>query len=269
MEKGLYLTDAWIPEKNIEGFEYIYYGSEFCINKIFYLSRLEQIIEYCKKYDKTLCFMTPLIPEAYLEDFLSIFYHVCESQVKKEIVINDYGLMQLINEKYKGKYILTYGRLLNRIKKNPNIMNFFNKFNEASKVAIQTSAINNQYAFKILKKFGFCNLQYENVVQANHIPSEYHFNKHLLFPHIQVSTSRKCMGTSINSDTFYLNGLCDHSCEEYTYTLYNKTIKQELKLNGNTIMYVNTDIPKNIEEYSRIVYNNQVLSWDDIVYNIN
>ena len=264
IERGLYFSDVWIPEKNIDGYDYIYYGNEFCINKILTLSRLESVINYCRKYGKVFCFLTPPIPESSFEEFISILDYICLENIKTEIIINDYGLINKINQTYSGKFELTFGRLLNRIKKSPSISNYFNKMNNDSKIALQTSAINNQYSYGILDEFGFKNLQYENVVQMNNIPLDNKYKKHLLYPYVQVSTSRKCIGTCINSDTYYINSCCDNSCEKIEYILYNKDIKQEIILIGNTIMYLNYDLPNNITNYSRIVYNRRILSWNDI-----
>lgn len=264
MEKGLYLSDIWIPEREVEGYDYIYYGSELCINKFLHMSNLDRVINYCIKYNKTFCFMTPFVPENSFEEFVFLFENVCKSNVKKEIIVNDFGIMQMINENYKDKLELTYGRLLNRMKKSPSIMNYFNKFNEDSKMALQTSAVNNQYTFELLQRYGYRNIQYENVLQSNRLHFEPHFNNHLLLPCVQVSTSRKCIGTCVNSNTYYLNGVCDYGCEKKRYTLYNKEIKQEVILNGNTIMYVNNSVANDIRDYSRIVYNKPVQSWEDI-----
>ncbi len=255
MEKGLYLTDYNMLQNNLTEFNYIYYGNEFCMSRYICFDGLCKVIEYCKKYKKTVCLLTPYIPDHYMEYMVNLLDRLLQYDVKIELIINDYGLMYLIYEKYKNQFILTCGRLLNRKKKSPNMMNYFKKFNQDSQIAMQTNAINNGYSFDILKQFGIVNVQYDNAIQGNYISSENKFNKHLLYPYVYISTSRRCIGTSINGDSYFFNSLCDKSCDLYTYTLYNADVKQEIILNGNTIQYINDDIPENLHQFSRIIYN--------------
>ena len=266
MEKGIYISDEWIPDRPIIGYDYVYYGSEFCIKKLALLSRLDEVIDYCGKFDKTLCYLTPFVPEANYTFILSLIEKLARSAIKIEIIVNDYGLLNTLHEIYKDRFALSYGRLLNRKKKSPTIMNIFNKFNKDSQEALRTNAINNVYSYKILESFGIKNLIYENVYQGNYFDSECIFDRQLMFPNVQISTSRKCLGTCLHSDMPFVNESCDRSCNKKRYKLYNDSIKQEVILCGNTIMYKNEEIPMDLELYSRIIINEYILSYDDIKY---
>ena len=131
---------------------------------------------------------------------------------------------------------------------------------------MQNNAINNIYSFRILEQFGITSITYENVFQGNHLDLECRFHRHILFPYIQVSTSRKCLGTCMNIDAPYVNETCDGTCDKKSYVLYNEQIKQEVKLVGNTIIYKNEELPKDLNRYSRIIINEQVSDYDDIKY---
>lgn len=266
MEKGIYISDEWIPDRDIIGYDYIYYGSEFCMEKIARLLCLDKVINYCEKYDKTLCYLTPFVPEANYTYFLSVIEKIAKSAIRIEVIVNDYGMLRKLHEDYKDRFVLTYGRLLNRKKKSPTIMNLFGKFNEDSQEALQTNAINNTYSYRILEQFGINNLIYENVYQGNRLDAECSFQMQLMFPYVQISTSRKCFGTCLNSDAPFVNESCDGSCNRKRYVLYNEHIKQEVILCGNTIMYKNEEVPADLESYSRIIINERISSYDDIKY---
>ncbi len=255
MEKGIVLYSAEDLANDLSDYEYLYYGSEFCIRKLLRQDDWEAIVSYCLKYYKTLCLMTSYIPQKYMDQTKELIKRLAHSDAIIEISVNDYGLLDYIAAEYDTRFVLTYGRLLNRIKKAPSMFNFYKKLTKDSQEAFQINACNNKYIYEVLREFHIRNIQYDNVMQSLKIEPDNTFQKHLMYPLVQISTARRCLGSCLGSDAYYTDNLCDKGCDDKYYMMYNNIIKRKMILYGNTIFYENETLPANINEFSRLVFN--------------
>jgi len=253
MERGIVLYTVEDLNNDLRDYEYLYYGSEFCIRKLLRKDAWEIVLSYCSEHNKSLCLMTPYIPQTYMEQVKELCKQLANSDVKIEISVNDYGLLYYIATEYDGRFIMTYGRLLNRVKKAPSIVNFYKKLTIDSQEAFQIYACNNVYIFEVLEKLHVRNIQYDNVIQGMKIEPDNKFQKHLLYPFVQISTARKCFDSCLESDVYHEDNLCNRGCDDRYYLLYNNIIKRKMVLHGNTIFYENEALPTNLNEFSRLI----------------
>lgn len=260
MEKGFYVNEVNELDNKLEQIDYIYYGSEFCINKFVRNKEYDLICKKCLDSNKRLCILTPIIPEAFWNHAISFIDKFASYKQEIEIVVNDLGLLNYINKFYQNKFIVTLGRLLNRVKKAPSILNYFEKLNSDSKEALQTSSCNDEKNLHILYDNNIKNIQYDNIIQKNHITHDNNIEKHLWYPYVQITTARKCIASCLEEDAYFFNNICNQSCDNTYYQLYNDVIKRKIILCGNTLFYKNAVLPDNYLEFNRIIFNGSINS---------
>lgn len=256
MKKGIIIYSKDELKNVQEDIEYMYFGSEYCIKRFLNGSFLMDGLSFCMENNKYFCLLSPFIPENDFNRVSELIEKLSVIEYPIEIVVNDYGLLYYINKFYKNRFDITLGRLLNRVKKAPSVFNYFSKLSEASNEALRISSCNNQYAASILIENGVKNIQYDNILQQNLILEDNKFQKHLMYPLVQISTSRKCIASALDKDITVVDDFCSGNClSNHWYTLYNDVVKRDVILFGNTILYENILLPNDMEKFSRVIYN--------------
>lgn len=235
----------------------IYYGHEFCPNLMFTFEDIKKVYDFCEKNGKDLTLVTSFLPGKSFENMVRILDYLKNNRICCEIVINDWGLLYYIDRNYKHSFSLVLGRLLNKLKKSPNIMNVINKINPESRNVFRFPSSNFIHNWEVLKKYGVERVEFENVLQGNCFERGYPFEKSLVYPYVFITTSRRCVSDFVfqEKDIYELNN-CKRQCHKYELELYNKTMLRDVILKGNTYYYKNEKLPANIENYSRLVLQN-------------
>lgn len=238
IEKSIFTNEPW--EYDLTDYERIYFGNEFCENNILSLERVNKIIEFIKSKDKKITFVTPYLSDKGIEKIKNILQIIPKGS---EIVFNDYGLL-----KYLYEFTPIFGRLLNKQKRGPRIVDLKDKISKKSYKYFQQSNIPAIQKFLLSKNVKRAEL--DNVIQGIGFKSK--LNLSLYYPYVYISTTRLCMLNDI--ENLARNKLkisnCKKECQKYL--LENNKFPMKLFLKGNTQFYYNEELPK--KGYDRLVF---------------
>lgn len=116
MEKAIVINDyKKIKHKpKLKDFDRFYYGNEFCPYLIPDITEVNENIEFLKKYNKPISFLTPYIDNGSLERIESIIKNLTKSGSIDEIIVNDFGLYYFCRKKTPSLKIVA-GRLISKL----------------------------------------------------------------------------------------------------------------------------------------------------------
>lgn len=230
-----YLKDNFIEKHKLmyKNISRIYVGNEFCHN-LFPSKRM--LIDIIKKANNeglevTICFT--YVRECYIDKIKSIIneiYNWCNENNKKiEIVINDWGMLKVVENK-QDYLTLCLGVLLNKRKKDPRYI-YKNGYNE-NKALIGDNSLNSKIFSEFLKDNNINRFEYEscgyklNIAKGNHT---------LHMPFYVTNTSQYCTlyakCTRMNRGRQKLVMGCPMYCKDYIFS-YPKHLKMVGKYNS-------------------------------------
>lgn len=230
-----YLKDNFIEKHKLmyKNISRIYVGNEFCHN-LFPSKRM--LIDIIKKANNeglevTICFT--YVRECYIDKIKSIIneiYNWCNENNKKiEIVINDWGMLKVVENK-QDYLTLCLGVLLNKRKKDPRYI-YKNGYNE-NKALIGDNSLNSKIFSEFLKDNNINRFEYEscgyklNIAKGNHT---------LHMPFYVTNTSQYCTlyakCTRMNRGRQKLVMGCLMYCKDYIFS-YPKHLKMVGKYNS-------------------------------------
>lgn len=204
----------------------IYIGNEFCHNLFPEVKLLMDMMQKAKEEELaiTLCFT--YIREYYIEktkDVIDKVYNWCyENNRSVEIVINDFGMLKLIEDK-TDYFKLSLGVLLNKRKKDPRYI--YKKGYIENRELIAENSLNSLIFNKFLKECKIERYEYENCGYKISI-AEKHNSLHI--PFYVSNTSQYCplyaMCTSMDRGNQKLVTHCPKYCKDYVFA-YPKHLK--------------------------------------------
>jgi hypothetical protein len=211
----------------------LYIGNEFCHNLFPEGKLLMNILEKAKEENLhiTLCFT--YMRDSYIEetkDIIDKVYNWCEkNNTVIEIIINDFGMLKLVEDKI-DYFNLSLGVLLNKRKKDPRYI-YKKGYNENKKLIAENS-LNSSIFNKFLKDNKITRFEYENCGYKMAIAE----GKHSLhIPFYQTNTSQYCplyaMCTNLDRGKQKLVNGCPKYCKEYVF-LYPKHLKMVGRYNS-------------------------------------
>lgn len=251
--KDYYLKDNFLDNHKLfqKDINRIYIGNEFCHNLFPEVKSLINMMEKAKKegLQVTLCFT--YMREVYIEktrDILNKIYNWCSSNNKKiEIIINDFGMIKLVENKV-DYFKLSLGVLLNKRKKDPRYA--YKKGYMENKELIAENSLNSGIFNKFLKECSVERYEYENCGYKISIAKGHHS---LHIPFYQTNTSQYCplyaMCTSMDRGKQKLATNCPKYCKDYAFT-YPKHLKMVGRYNS-LFAFDDTLLksPKELEDY--------------------
>lgn len=238
----------------------VYFGHEFCPHLMLSLKEVKKIICYCEENKKDLTLVTPYMTEKGMEEIIEVLRYLCENKVKCELVINDWGLLYYINSYYPGIFDLILGRLLNKIKRSPVVMNYIGKLKPEAEAVLRSPSGNLSPSWAIMEKYGIKRVVFDNVLQGNSISENFPFKADLFYPYVFITTARRCITDFVvcGREDYDLNS-CSRACFDSELHLYNKIVGRNLILKGSTYYFRNDNLPENIDQFSRIVWNHLLI----------
>jgi len=258
MEKAIQITSL----KNLKYFQKgkyqrIYWGREFCQNLIPTLKDTQKLLKFTKNNRLKFTFVTPFVTERGLKRLSDIFCGLKRSSIECEIVINDWGVLEYLENEFKGYFELSLGRLLVRQQRDPTMKRIIEKQlpvalkskngkiriivhklpDKRYQEGIKTSYVNSPSLQGFLSKFGIKRVELNNLIQGVHLEG-IKFNKSIYTPFVNISTSRFCpMETRFQK--IYRVNVCKKECQRYYDILRNRSIPKAIYKRGNTIFYKN------------------------------
>lgn len=257
MEKAIVLYDLSNTLNNIDAYDRLYFGSEFCQLHLPTAEEIIKILSIAQQGNKNLTFLTPVCNDlgvkkiAYILEKYGKYLYAHDF----EVVINDWGILDLLDKYPEVKKVV--GRSLLNYKKDPRIGKFTSvpvelKYNESL----------SKYVRNFLFKYGCRRIEFDNL---DYLLESVSPSKDIAFsvyiPYVCVTTTRLCrlqdenLYNRSNALKSHLN--CDRKCEKIRLELKNKSVGKSLVVRGNTQYYETTILSEKWYEargIDRLVY---------------
>lgn len=265
MEKAIYITKISQLKYVSNGYSRLYYGNEFCERLIPQPNDLKQVLSYVKKHKLDFSLVTPYITNYGLKRLKPLFKLLKDSSTACEVIINDFGVLNLINHKYPN-LTPVLGRLLTKQKrcprltkllkretrprlikdpKNPKIKHLvfqkklpldldpYYKGSNASSVPIIHDFLIKQRIYRI---------ELDNIGQGLFLELPLDgLSASVYLPYVYISTTFFCLSAGCDQKNSHLFKIkpCKRQCQKYTFKLRHKTMSKVIYLKGNTQFYKN------------------------------
>lgn len=257
--KENFLENHILFKKNISR---LYIGNEFCHNLFPQTELLMNMIKKCANdnLNITLCFTymrDNLIEET--KNIIGTVYEWCiKNGMKIEVVINDWGMIKLLEDK-TDYFTLSLGVLLNKRKKDPRYI--YKKGYEKNKDIMSENNLNSKIFSDFLKENKIERYEYENCGYEILIGEGKHS---LQMPFYVTNTSQYCtlyaMCKNLDRGSQKLVSSCPKYCMDYVFA-YPKHLKMVGKYNSlfafdDTLLKDNNMLEKYVNMgIDRIVFN--------------
>ena len=211
----------------------LYIGNEFCHNLFPDVNLLISIMNKAKEegLQITVCFT--YMRDNYIEKTKSILEEIykwcCKNSTKIEIVINDFGMLKLTEDKLNF-FKISLGVLLNKRKKDPRYI--YKKGLMENKELMAKNSLNSFIFNKFLKDLNIMRYEYESCGYKMKI-AEGHHSMHI--PFYQTNTSQYCplyaVCKKFDRGEQELVYNCPNYCKDYVL-LYPKHLKMVGRYNS-------------------------------------
>lgn len=258
MEQALYISRVENLKYFSRDFTRLYFGQEFCERLLPTKKQLKEVLNFVLKESLHFTFVTPYVTNQGLERLEDLIKFLGEKKPDAEIVFNDWGVFQFLKEE-RPSFIRVLGRLLNKMKRGPRIMNILDQVPAETKDFYQGSNLDVHAVGKFLKKQGIRRVEFDNLLQGVHLKdTDKKISKSLYMPFVFVTTTRFCLTANCNNSEMIDHvGItpCKHECQKYTFNLENPVMGVPLIRKGNTVFFLNENIPEIItnRQVNRIV----------------
>ena len=251
----------------------LYFGNEFCQNKIPNLKQIEYAYNFSRNNKIMFVFVLPYITNAKIGSVNKLLNFLNSKKEKTEVVFNDWGTFTLIS-KYKNlKPVL--GRLLNKQRKDPIAQNILDNSQPKMKFIVENNKQVLVQAKQVPKTLiEYFQHTYLDVPEIQHFMIKNNITRYetdlvpwqnklkinnkikisVYYPYVNISATRYC--GAINLD---YSSKCNKICEKQTIIVGKKTLKYPYYIMGNAIFY-KTDLnilKKELKcsKINRIVFN--------------
>jgi hypothetical protein len=258
MEQALFISKVenlkYFEDK--DQFSRLYFGMEFCERLIPSVDELQEVVKFVneKKVDFTL--VTPYVTEDGIKRVERLLNVLNEQKPGSEVVFNDWGVFQVMQERYQ-RLVPVLGRLLNKMKRGPRLMNVLDKIPEESVTYYRSPGITIPAIREFLLKKGIGRVEFDNLLQGVDLERcGDEIKKTLYMPFAYITTTRLCLTAWCDrEDKVREVGIspCNHECQRYTFSLKNPIMITNLIRKGNTIFFCNEEIPDNLKMFDRVV----------------
>jgi hypothetical protein len=258
MEQALYITRVQQLEYMREGFARIYFGAEFCERLIPSGDDVRRIAEFVQTRAFALTLMTPYVTDSGLDRLVTLFDSVRETGLPVEAVFNDWGVLDLLIKEYP-EFVPVMGRLLNKTKRGPRIINILDKLPGTCRNYYESCVLSVGAACDFLKKHSVYRVECDNQLQGLRLDTtDPEIMKSLYIPYVFVSTTRFCLTAGCDDPKrtdFVGVDTCACQCRDYMFQLDNQVMRVPLLRKGNAMFYVNETIPQTLVDgqFDRIV----------------
>lgn len=236
----------------------LYLGSEYCIRLLPSITEIENNISFCHSNGLSFTLVTPaMVTDTDIPLLKQIFHYLNTKDEKTEIVINDWGILALIQEFPQLLPIL--GRLLNKREKDPRI-NYHEKPEEVKQL-FQSTILDHTPLCSYLEQKRVIGIEFDNYFYPINLKLNHHsFHCHIYYPLVFSSLSRICVFAGTYKDEkkkFVINSHCEKECIRYfIQRQFQKGTTQNAFMTaqvGKGIYCENKDEPKNLNVFKRCI----------------
>jgi len=249
-------------------YSWLYFGNEFCERLIPSLNHLEQILSYVKKNKLSFSLVTPYVTNDGLKKLEALFELLKNARINCEVIINDWGVLNLINRKYPN-LTPVLGRLLTKQKRGPRLIELLKR---KMRLRIAKDPENPKIRYIIFQKELPLDLNpYYKGSNASSVPIIHNFlinqrikrieldntsqglflelpkneiSASVYLPYVYISTTFFCptAGCDQKNKSLLKIKSCKRQCQRYVFKLRHKTMPKVIYLKGNTQFYKNTKL---------------------------
>lgn len=286
MERAVFITKISNLKYVNDKYTRIYFGNEFCERLIPSILDIKMMLSYISNKGLFFSFVTPFVTDKGLNRIEMLLKFLNKEKVHCEVVINDWGVFYLINQKYP-EFTPVLGRLLTKQKRCPILINLLKR--EKKMMRFQKDASNNHYI--IFQKILPLDLDpYYKGSNVSSVPIIHNFLSrqsvrrieldntiHGLFlelptdkiavsiyhPYVYISTTFFCPTADCDQEkkSSWKIKPCNKQCQRYVFKLRHKTMPKAIFLRGNTKFYKNSKLSiKELESkhIDRLVYSPEI-----------
>ncbi|MFC1591005.1 hypothetical protein ACFL43_00625 [Thermodesulfobacteriota bacterium] len=246
IEQALYITTTDHLRYMHADVNRLYFGQEFCERLLPAVGELREMLAYAAERGLSFSLVTPVATDSGLATIEQLMRLLNEELTEAEVVFNDWGVFHLLQEQFPAcKPVM--GRLLNKQKRGPRIMNIIDKVPEPTRRYYQGSNLDVPAAAAFLKQLGINRVEFDNLLQDTDFNStDLEIHKSLYLPFAFVSTTRFCLTAGCaQSENIDRIGVypCGKECRQLGFALENPVMQVPLIRKGNTVFIVNEHIP--------------------------
>jgi len=258
MEQALYICESAALRYATGDFARLYFGAEFCERLLPSREDIEAVIGFARERGLAFTCMAPFVTNRGLDHLESLLAVVARSLPAAEVVVNDWGVLQLLRSEYP-EFKPVLGRLLNKSKRGPRIMNILKQIPAETREYFQGSNLDVPSAVRFLRQQGIERVEFDNLLQGIALDgSDPAMHKSLYLPFAFVSATRFCLAANCDDpDKMDAIGVfpCARECLKYSFNLYNPVMTLPLIRRGNAVFFVNENIPDVVsrQQVDRIV----------------
>lgn len=258
MEEAIFIKKIQDINKSKTNYERIYFGEEFCENKLPSLKDFKSIYEYTYQNQKKLTIVFPYVTDNGLMKIKHILDSLDIYSPRFEIVANDWGVIHLIKEKYPEANVAV-GRLLNKIKRDPRIKAAETFLPKETYDLYKSSNLLTNVSEHLLRLLDIEDIEFDYPLHGVNL-KENDFNYIVHYPFGYITTTRLCLkniSTHNNKNEYSCsNRLCEYTILEHKNDGFPCRVFQK----GNTVFYYNT-IPK--EELMKLGFK-RIINHEDL-----
>lgn len=246
-----FITNNIKDLKKLEKIDVLYFGNEFCQNKIPNLKQIEYAYDFSKNNKIKFVLVLPYITNTKIGLVNNLLIFLNSKKEKKEVVFNDWGSFTLISQYKNLKPVL--GRLLNKQRKDPIVQNILENTQPKMKIIIENNkqvlvqtkpvpkTLINYFQHTYLDVPEVQNFMIKNNItryETDLVPwqNKLNINKKIklsvYYPYVNISATRYCGAINLN-----YSSKCNKICEKQTIIVGNKTLKYPYYIIGNAIFY--------------------------------
>ena len=258
MEQAVYISSIDQLHYLSDDFTRLYFGAEFCERLIPLRSELETALRSARERALCFTFMTPFVTNSGLVRLEELLHMLTQIRPDAEVVVNDWGVLHLLRSQYPElKPVL--GRLLNKSKRGPRIMNVWDQIPAETQDYFQGSNLDVPAALFFLQQQGISRVEFDNLLQGLNLAGTVgRISKSLYLPFAFISATRFCLSANCDdpSKMDYLGVFpCGKECLKYSFNLYNPVMTLPLIRRGNAVFFINESVPDVVtrQQVDRIV----------------
>jgi hypothetical protein len=256
MEQAVFISDITNLQYVRPAFGRLYFGNEFCQHLLPSQEEIKKALEFIAEQGKQLSFVTPYLSDKGLVSVLKLLPLIKEKAAETEIVVNDWGLLRIINMQYP-EFKPVLGRLLSKQKKGPRILNIKDETPESMIKHFKETNVDSPYFTEFLLKNRVRRIELDNLLQgvARRNPE---LKASLYMPYAYVTTSRFCLTRMAYNDRRFTRKIapCKRECRVSSFKLSNRKMPVDLFLKGNTQFIENSHLAGNLSDLNidRLVF---------------
>jgi len=272
-----------------EKYSRLYFGNEFCEKLIPSVTDLRNTLGFVMNKRLDFSFVTPYVTNIGLNKLKILFELLEDKKADCEIIVNDWGVLNLVNRKYSS-LTPVLGRLLTKQKRGPSLIRLL-KREPNPRPRVFKDSVNPKIKYVVFQKKLPLELDpYYKGANTSSVPIIHDFLlsqriqrieldntaqglflelpkdkicASIYLPYIYITTAFFCptAGCDKKRLSFLKRKPCDKECQRYIFTLRHKAMPKVIFLKGNTQFYKNPLLSiKKLQKsgVDRIVYEPQI-----------